>query len=145
MPGCLKLNLLYISLLLIGGFALSQTGTLYNRSFEHSATVRTYSLYVPASYSESEKWPLIINYHGYAADIDDQITRTNMNTMADTAHFIIAYPQGLTIERSADVLPAWVPASGQGWHARWLTRRGASGRTPTRQRSGRARVRPCQT
>ncbi len=55
---------------------------------------RTYRLYVPAIYNASNPAPLIINMHGYTSNATQQQSYTNFKPIADTAGFIMVYPQG---------------------------------------------------
>ena len=70
-----------------------------------SDSIREYLLYVPAAYDGSEKWPLVINMHGYALSPEFQVEYSNMNAVADTAHFLVAYPKGTTIISTAPNTP----------------------------------------
>ena len=87
----------------------SSGGVLEERSFTHNDSLRSYLLYVPASYDGQEAWPLVINYHGLLASSSFQNELSMMNTVADTTNFIIAYPQGLEV--SFPNFP-----SGAGWN-----------------------------
>jgi poly(3-hydroxybutyrate) depolymerase len=73
-------------------------GTVYERSFMQDDSLRSYLLYVPDGYTGQEDWPLVINYHGLLTTPDFMIELTEMNAVADTGHFLIAYPQGLKVE-----------------------------------------------
>jgi polyhydroxybutyrate depolymerase len=55
---------------------------------------RTYRLYVPPAYTGTTAWPLVLNLHGYTSDATSQQLYANMDLIADTAHFLILYPQG---------------------------------------------------
>lgn len=85
-------------------------GVVYERSFVQDDSLRTYLLYVPNDYTGQEDWPLVIHYHGFGIDAAIQMDYTNMNAVADTAHFLIAYPQGLIVE---DLV---FGGSGPGWN-----------------------------
>jgi len=91
--------LLNLALLLFCSTLYGQTGMVHTRSFKIQNYTRGYKLYVPASYYTSEAvWPLVINYHGFGIDANFQMNYTRMNTVADTAHFLVVYPQGLPVE-----------------------------------------------
>ncbi len=97
-----------IALLFLGVLPVfSQGDTLY-QSFVHDDSLRNYILYVPADYDGSEAWPLVINMHGFAWDAAGHMAFSSMNPVADTAHFIVAYPQGLTMVAS---IPGFPPPS----------------------------------
>ncbi|RMD98960.1 MAG: hypothetical protein D6814_06485, partial [Calditrichaeota bacterium] len=74
-----------------------QDGVVHERSFVHDDSLRSYLLYVPDAYNGQTDWPLVINYHGYNVDANFQMNYTGMNATADTAHFLVAYPQGLLV------------------------------------------------
>jgi polyhydroxybutyrate depolymerase len=93
----------------------AQTGDLVNKSFIHENISRNYTIYVPEDYSADESWPLIVNFHGYSGDVQDHIDRTQMHDLADKNRFLIAYPEGININRASGILPSFVPLSGSGW------------------------------
>lgn len=57
---------------------------------------RTYRLYVPAIYNGTTARPLIINMHGYTSNAQQQQLYSNFMPIADTANFLMVYPQGTT-------------------------------------------------
>lgn len=57
---------------------------------------RSYRLYVPASYTGSTSVPLILNLHGYTSNAAAQQLYTYFGPIADTANFLMVYPQGTT-------------------------------------------------
>lgn len=85
--------------------------TTLERSFNHDDSQRSYLLYVPADYDGTEDWPLVINYHGFTNTAYDQLGVSQMNPVADTAHFLIAYPQGLMVNNP------FLGFSATGWNA----------------------------
>ncbi len=92
------------------GSVFAQSGTVLERNFMHEGNQRSYLLNVPNDYTGQEDWPLVINYHTHGSSPNLQmLTHTKMNTVADTAHFFVAYPQGL---------PTSIPGFGtkSGWN-----------------------------
>ncbi len=89
-------------------------GTLLDAQFTHDDSMRTYKLYVPAAYDGSEPWPLVINLHAFGWDADFMMLKTGMNAVADTGHFLVAYPQGLMVTEEIVIPP--LPATGTGWN-----------------------------
>jgi polyhydroxybutyrate depolymerase len=58
---------------------------------------RSYHIYVPASYSDTEPIPIVFNLHGGASTAIGYLNSIgNMRPIADTANFIIIYPQATT-------------------------------------------------
>lgn len=90
----LKHPLVYICLiLLINSNLFSQQ--LLDQTITHDGETREYKIYFPASYDGSTPYPLIFNFHGGGGDINSQIAVSDMRPMADTASFIVVYPQAL--------------------------------------------------
>lgn len=83
--------LLYLALLFgtVGNAQQSFTG-----SFMHGGLLRTYNVYVPASYSPGTAVPLVLCFHGYTSTAATIEWYSGFNAIADTAGFIAVYPQG---------------------------------------------------
>ena len=70
---------------------------LNNISTTHDNLNRSYQIYVPATYSVSEPIPLVFNLHGGASTATGYLNSIgDMRPIADTANFIIIYPQATT-------------------------------------------------
>ncbi|CAA6819437.1 MAG: Unknown protein [uncultured Aureispira sp.] len=80
-------------------------------SFVHDGLTRTYTLYIPANYNAANAHPIVFNLHGYTSNGTDQAGMTKMNAIADTAGFIVAYPEG-TLDNSLQ--PYWNSGYGTG-------------------------------
>lgn len=63
------------------------------RSFEYDGQNREYSIYVPMGYDGSEHLPLLFNFHGGNDRISNWMKTADMRSLADTANFILVYPQ----------------------------------------------------
>ena len=61
----------------------------------HDGETREYRIYIPASYDGNSPFPLLFNFHGGSGNIDSQVATADMRSLADTANFIIVYPQAL--------------------------------------------------
>lgn len=55
---------------------------------------RTYRLYVPAIYTGTSARPLVFNLHGYTSSALAQQQYTIFEPIADTANFLMVFPQG---------------------------------------------------
>ena len=55
---------------------------------------RNYRLYIPAIYNGSTARPLILNLHGYTSNAQQQQFYSNFMPIADTANFLMVYPNG---------------------------------------------------
>lgn len=84
-------NLILI-LLLLPIFCFSQQ-TIYS-NVNHNGISRDYILYVPQSYDSNVKIPLVFSLHGKSLTNVINMNITNFNDIADTANFIVVYPQG---------------------------------------------------
>lgn len=66
-----------------------------DKTLVHDGETREYTVYVPASYQGNTAVPLLFNFHGGSGDIASQISVSDMRPIADTAGFILVYPQAL--------------------------------------------------
>jgi polyhydroxybutyrate depolymerase len=57
---------------------------------------RSYRLYKPSVYNGSSARPLVINMHGYTSNAAAQQLYTVFEPIADTANFLMVFPQGTT-------------------------------------------------
>lgn len=65
-----------------------------NGSFVYGGITRTYSFYVPSSYTQGQAVPLVLNLHGYTSNGSQQSIYGNFKPIADTANFIVVHPDG---------------------------------------------------
>ena len=87
-----KRNFLFVIFLFATIYSNAQQ-TL-NESMLHDGVTREYIVYVPAVYNGSSPVPLLFNFHGYGMSANSQMSYGNMRAVADTAGFILVYPQG---------------------------------------------------
>jgi polyhydroxybutyrate depolymerase len=71
-------------------FAQTTTG-----SIEHDGIVRNYRLHLPPNLPAGSHPPLVFNLHGYSSNAQQQELYSGMNAVADTAGFIVCYPDGI--------------------------------------------------
>ena len=64
-----------------------------SETIQHDGLIREYSIYVPASYDGTTNFPLLFNLHGGGLTIASHIGIADMSPIADTANFIVVYPQ----------------------------------------------------
>jgi len=62
-------------------------------TIEYDGLTREYSIYVPESYDGTTSIPLLFNFHGGGGNIAFHIAIADMSPIADTANFIVVYPQ----------------------------------------------------
>tara|TARA_B100000780_G_scaffold1558_1_gene1311 strand:- start:224 stop:1279 length:1056 start_codon:yes stop_codon:yes gene_type:complete len=90
----LKKNLkkLILILFFIPQFCFSQQTIFSN--VVHDNLSRDYIIYVPLSYDPNIETPLVFSLHGKGGNSATNMSYTNFNSIADTANFIVIYPQG---------------------------------------------------
>lgn len=74
--------------------ALSYAQITVVDSIKSGGIYRSYRLYIPAIYNSSVATPLIFNIHGYTSNALEQQNYTNFKPIADTANFLMVFPQG---------------------------------------------------
>ena len=85
---------IYHSILVTIAFVtLGYSQTFISRNIVHQGLTRDYSIYVPASYDGTTNFPLLFNLHGGGGTNTYWQMVSDMRTIADTADFILVYPQ----------------------------------------------------
>ncbi len=74
-------------------------GTTYSQqtitaTIQHDGGTREYILYIPASYTGIDPFPLVLNFHGYGSNAAEQMWYGDFRAIADTANFLIVHPLG---------------------------------------------------
>jgi polyhydroxybutyrate depolymerase len=72
---------------------VSQAQGYISQTIQHDGLTREYSIYIPASYDGTTNFPLLFNFHGGDDVITNWQTIADMRPIADTANFILVYPQ----------------------------------------------------
>ena len=67
--------------------------TFISQTIQHDGLTREYSIYVPASYDGTTNFPLLFNLHGGGGTNSAWQVSADMRPIADTADFILVYPQ----------------------------------------------------
>ena len=88
----MKYRLLFM--LLLGAFYTCLAQGIVDATIEHDDLNRSYFLYVPDLYDGTEEVPLVICFHGYTSSATTIMGYSKFNAIADTANFIVVYPQG---------------------------------------------------
>jgi len=91
----MKKTLLFI--LFAFSLLFSQAQTTIVDSIFVGGIYRNYRLYVPAIYTGTTARPLILNLHGYTSNASQQQLYSNFMPIADTANFLMVYPNGTTL------------------------------------------------
>lgn len=78
-------------------------------SITSGGVMRYYNLYIPKHYIIGSSRPLIIHLHGYGSNGTIEQVYTNYMPIADTAGFLIVYPQGLVDANQHQYWNAGIP------------------------------------
>ena len=92
MKGKILLKPLLFTSFLVACLMLNAKGFI-SKTIQYDGLKREYSIYVPASYDGNTNFPLIFNLHGGGGNIASHIGIADMRPIADTANFIVVYPQ----------------------------------------------------
>ena len=71
---------------------------IYNKTIIHDNQLRDYKMYVPPLPLANEPIPLVFCFHGYGGNANSMMLSSSFNYIADTAGFIVVYPQGLPLQ-----------------------------------------------
>ena len=81
------------ALLVFAGGTPRAWAQVQERSVSVGGTQRSYLLYVPLGISGPA--PLVMVFHGGGGRAQGIVRSTGMNALADSSHFVVAYPQGV--------------------------------------------------
>ena len=86
----------YITILLVlmGTFFPILAQQTINGSVVHDGIQRDYILYIPAIYDGSADFPLVLNFHGFGSNANEQMFYGDFRDIADTEGFLLVHPQG---------------------------------------------------
>ena len=89
-----------------------EEGTFVQKTTIQDGAERSYWVYTPPGYDGSEDMPVVMALHGYTATATLMAWQSQYNYVADTAGFLVVYPQGLLVEGRPDtplppVAPGW--------------------------------------
>ena len=76
-------------------------------TIKHDGIIRTFKLYIPASYSDTIKSALVIALHGYGNTATEMEEACKLNDKADSEGFIIVYPDGFNYSKDANETQYW--------------------------------------
>lgn len=83
-------------------------------SLLHDDSIRTFRVFLPGSYEEGQQLPLVINMHGLGSSDVEQILYSGIDGIADTAGFIVVYPQGIELFFNGQTTSHWNAGFGTG-------------------------------
>ena len=67
----------------------------YAESMPHDGMTRWYRIHLPPNYSANSVLPVVLNFHGLGSNAQQQEIYSQFNNVADTAHIIVVYPEGV--------------------------------------------------
>ena len=105
----MNIKIILLTLLMLNTI-ISSAQSFINKSIKFDGLTREYSIYIPSGYDGTTSFPLLFNYHGGKANIASQQAISDMRPIADTANYIIVYPQA-RIDPSDDNSRNWLPKS----------------------------------
>lgn len=76
--------------LFVSGMLKAQVGG----SFVYDGLSRSYTVYLPENYNQSETPPLLLALHGLTQTGVEMMQFSDFNSIADTGRFIVVYPDG---------------------------------------------------
>lgn len=71
------------------------SGGTTKQTITSGGATRNYLLHVPPSYKPGTPMPLVLNFHGLEESPAEQELLSGMSAKADSAGFIVAYPEGI--------------------------------------------------
>jgi polyhydroxybutyrate depolymerase len=77
--------------------------TAQTYSFTYQGQTRSYIVHLPTGYTQGQHLPLVLNFHGYTSYASQQQSYTQFNVVADTAKFIVVYPEGTSQSWNAGI------------------------------------------
>jgi polyhydroxybutyrate depolymerase len=84
-------------LLLLLGFCFSSFAQqIINASITHDGIQRNYILYIPELYDGTTTVPLVLNFHGFGSNANQQMFYGDFRDIADTEGFLLVHPEGTT-------------------------------------------------
>lgn len=99
---------LLLPIIFLTALSFAQTGVTKIDSIKSAGLTagtnvyRNYRLYVPKSYDGTKPYPLVFSFHGTGSNAQEQEQMTRFNVIADTANFLVVYPNGLVQSRSGN-------------------------------------------
>ena len=62
---------------------------------EFGPVERMYLLYKPSNYEESDKFPLVLDFHGFTMTADEERRYSQWDVLAEEEGFIAVFPEGV--------------------------------------------------
>ncbi len=88
----MNIKIIVLTLVVLNSF-LSSAQSFINKTIDFDGLTREYSIYIPSSYDGTSEFPLLFNFHGGNDRVASWQAISDMRPIADTANFIVVYPQ----------------------------------------------------
>lgn len=62
---------------------------------QHDGLQRSFRIHVPEGYTPERAWPVVLNFHGYTSNAEDQQGYAKVTALADEKGFIAVLPEGV--------------------------------------------------
>lgn len=103
-----KIKLLFSFTLISTIYSIAQTTVI--DSIVSGGIYRNFRVYIPVAYTGTAAYPLVFDLHGYTSSASAEQAYSNFMPIADTAHFILVYPNGTLLSGQ----PYWNAGFGPG-------------------------------
>ena len=90
----MKMKKLLVILLSVT-FSSISLAQIQKGSFDFDGNSRNYMVFIPKNYTVNSNFPLVIYLHSYGWNAEKGMNYTNLNQVADTANFIVVYPNAI--------------------------------------------------
>ncbi len=87
-----KIFIVIITAIIYIQFSWAQSSTLDSIYMQGQGVYRSYIVHTPTGYTPNNTYPLVINMHGFGANALEQEAYTGFDDVADTANFVVVYP-----------------------------------------------------
>jgi len=75
-------------------YALTYAQQTINGSIIHDGIQRDYILYIPSIYDGVAEVPLVLNFHGFGSNANEQMWYGDFRAIADSEGFLLVHPEG---------------------------------------------------
>ena len=89
------ISLLFLLILVLFLPSINSLAQVQTGSFVFEGRLRNYIVFLPQNYNGTDKLPVVFNLHGYTLSAQQQMNYSKMNSVADTAGFIVVYPNAV--------------------------------------------------
>jgi polyhydroxybutyrate depolymerase len=102
-----KYSVIFLAIMIlvsiVAGCREQRINELYRgiQTIEYDSLERSFNIHLPPSYSASQEWPVVVVLHGGGGNARQIERSTGFSNLADKEGFIVVYPNGTGILKSA--------------------------------------------